>query len=417
MKHWTWVGLLALVYFLAAFFAVRDNTFVIDDLAQIHEGIKNFTHPSTILEPDYAGRKHIVTSLFLGAVHTLFGTNPFPYHVSLLVFHAMIFLLLIFLGLSVGLDRRGAALGALFFLILGIHFQAVAWIGNITRVLMTLFLLLAFLCFGRFRKTGNPLPLFGFWAFWVLGLQSSPDAVVLPVLLGGYDFLILRRNLFSKKNRKGLWLYGAMALSAALYLFSQLFFYSGLRFVDGLTSGHFQWGRRVAGVLWALANLFIPRREILEPWIEPTSFHRILIPAVALLPFPWLLFRSRGLLLKDKSFRSIALFSFLWFVIAFLPFAALNRTAPWREFPPARYFYIPLIGLSLFVGKAGEIVLNTVADLRSKNFRRAVLSWISLAGIFFYLMNVSTFCFMADKLDLNWRVKRAASVEGPTNPQ
>ena len=417
MKSWILVGFLALLYFFAAFSAVRDNGFVIDDQAQIREGIKNFTHPSTILEPDYAGRKHIAAALFLGALHARSGMDPFPYHISLLVFHAMVFLLMIFLGLGMGLDRRGAGIGALFFLVLGIHFQAVAWIGNITRVLMTVFLLLAFLCFDRFRKTGSKFSLGGLFVFWAVALQSSPDAVVLPVLLMGYDFLILKQNLFSKKNLGWLWLYGAMALLAALYLFSQLVFYSGLRFVDGLTSGHFQWNKRIVGVAWALVNLFIPRREILGPWISPTAFYRILIPVLAFLPFPWLLFRSRRLLAKNQNFFSLAFFSLFWFVVAFLPFAALNRTAPWKEFPPARYFYMPLIGLSFFLGKMGEVSLDAIKGLGSNHLRRAALAWISLAGLLFYAINVSTFCFMADKLDLNWRVSERARVQEPSNPQ
>jgi len=395
---------------------VRDNGFVIDDQAQIHEGIKNVTHLSTILEPDYAGRKHIVTTLFLGTLHALFGMNPFPYHVALLVLHLMVFLCLLFLFLNIGLDARGAGIGSLFFLVLGIHFQAIAWIGNTTRILMTVFLLLAFLCFARYRRTGKKVPLFGFWAFWVMSLQSSPDAVILPALLVGYEFFILKLNLFSRKNRKKLWFYFGMALVAVLYLASQFIFYRGLQFVDGLTSGHVQGGKRIIGILWALVNLFVPRREILEPWLEPSLFHRILIPAIAFLPFLWLIARSRPLIAKDKNFRSIVLFSLFWFVIAFLPFTALHRTAPWKEFPPARYFYVPLIGLSLFVGKMAEIVLDTVKGIHSKLLQRASWVWISLVGIFFYAMNLSTFCWMADRLDLAWRVSQP-HVEEQANPK
>ena len=280
---------------------------------------------------------------------------------------------------------------------------------------MVFFMLLAFLCFARFRKSGNKSALTGFFIFWIAALQSSPDAIILPVLLAGYDVLILKQSLFSEENRKRLWLYAAMACLAVLYLFSQFVFYSGLRFVDGLTSGHFQWRKRIIGVLWALVHLFIPRREILSPWISPTSFHRILIPVVALAPFPWLFFRSRRKLIEDQGFLPVALFSLFWFLIAFLPFAALTRTAPWKEFPPARYFYIPMIGLSFFVGKSAEILLNTVSRFRPGWIRTLFFSWMAMAGIYFYALNVSTFCFMADRLDQNWRLAGVTDVQNTEN--
>lgn len=415
MKPWPVVFVLVFVYSTAAFLAVRDNGFLIDDEAQIHEGIKNLSDPSTLLRPDYAGRKHIVTALFMGSLHSLFGMSPSAYHVTLLFLHLIVFVCLIFLFLDVGLGPRGSVIGAIFFLILGIHFQAVAWIGNTTRILMTVFLLPAFLSYIRFRKTKGKLPFVAVWVFWLLSLQSSPDAIILPALLLGYEFFILKQNIFSKSHRKIFWFFSAMAAVGVLYLASQFIFYRGLDFVDGATSGHFQWGKRVVGALWTLANLFIPRREILEPWITPSTFNRILIAAVTLLPFLGLITRPKTLI-QDESFRRVLWFSLFWFVIAFLPFAALSRTAPWKEFPPVRYFYVPMMGLSLWIGKMAQILLDTVQSFRSKVLRRTAFLWISLAGIIFYTVNVSTFCFMADRLNIAWRIT-PTHVEEQTNPQ
>ena len=46
-------------------YTVRDNTFVIDDREQIQEGIKLYSHPTSMFQPDYVGRKQIAASFFL----------------------------------------------------------------------------------------------------------------------------------------------------------------------------------------------------------------------------------------------------------------------------------------------------------------------------------------------------------------
>ena len=410
MKSSILLGLLAAVFFFSALSTVRNNTFLIDDREQIKEGIKLYSDPASLAEPDYAGRKQIAASFFLGTIHHFFGMNPFPYHAALLAVHLLVFLLVLSLASKLGLGRPGSSAAAIFFLILGIHFQAVAWIGNTTRLLMTFFMLLAIFFFDRFRGKENGLPLAAFWISWLLALQSSPDAVILPGLLLAYDTLIL-------KKRPARRFYAAMICVVVLSICLQLFFYQGSRWLGGMAQGDFQWRKRFAGILWTLAHLVIPRREILDPFIEPIDLVRLLIPAFIFLPILWLIGGSLQNFKEDPHFRLLVFFSLAWFVIAFAPFSIIHRSAGWREYPPARYFYLPMIGLSFLVGKAAEIFLKTVRSFQPRRLRWLGWAGMALAGIYFYTLNVSTFCFMADKLDRTWRVKETVNVQAAQSSQ
>jgi len=395
MRVWAIAGLLAAIYFGAALATVRGHTLeVVDAQEQIHEGVKHFQRPATLLEPDYVGRKQLTATLFLGILHQFFGMEPFAYHAALLALHGLIFLLVICLARSLNLENLASAMAGIFFLVLGIHHQAVTWVGNTTRIVMTLFLLAAFLSFIRYRKTGRKIDLALGWLSWLLALQGSPDAVTLPVLLVGYDQFILRKNLLSRENRRLLMGHLVMILFAVLYVLGLFVFYGGLQYVSAVRHGNFQWMKRFAGIVWTLANLFIPRREILQSFVEPSGFIRVSIPFVFLAPLLVFLGRRLPLFLKDPSFKFLSLFCLWWFVVAFLPYSVLERPFGWQEFPPARYFYVPMIGMSLWVGRVTETLW--------KGLRGIARGWTLAAVLYFYLLNVWTFCLMSDKLNQAW---------------
>ncbi len=396
MKTWSIATLLAIVFLSATFLTLKDNHFLWDDVYKIDKGVKDWTTPAAILQPDYMGKNHFGTYLFLGFVQKIFGTRPFPFYFALLLFHSITFILMIRLSFKIGLDPLGAAAAALFFLVLGVHFQSIGWIASTPRVMMSVFLLSTLLLFDRYRKTNHIKFAVLCYVTWTMALISSEDAVIIPFLFLLYDLLILKTNLFSKANRRLIIFYIPVAIIFAGFLFIQFNFYGGgpSRYIS---SAGFEGTKKIAGVLWTVLNLFIPRREALPAFIPASYFVRLMVPIILFSPI-FIIFRPKFSL----SGMQFSAFCLLWFAATLSPFMLRVLKSSWMEFPPARYFYIPMIGLSLLGGKFLGDAAKKAQTFKSPALRKIGLAWLCLAFFYFYSLNAWTFCFMVDKLDRSW---------------
>ncbi len=150
---------------------------------------------------------HPITWLTLGLDYTLWGMNPFGYHFSSLIFHALnavLFYLLLrkLIGVSPAFSgstdtwtlRLACALGALFFAIHPLRVESVAWITERRDVVSGFFYLLTLLAYMR-AQTNGPRKL---WlgvalACFVLSFLSKAWGITLPVVLLILDVYPLRR--------------------------------------------------------------------------------------------------------------------------------------------------------------------------------------------------------------------------------
>ena len=389
-----------LLYLAAAFLTLRDNSFHNDDIEMIQKGARIFERPSSILEPDIAGRNHILLYLVMGGIHQGWGMTPRPFYLALLIFHAAVFFLLMSLGRRLGLDETGAGIAGLFFLVLGLHFQTVGWIAEMGRVLMNALLLASFIFFDRFRKTGETKPFVFCCLLWFLAFHASEEAMVLPALFGAYDFFIFKKNAPAAAPRKLLLSYVPLVLLGLGLLGYQFSLYRNVSPV--YWSAEFQPLIKLKGLAWTLANLVIPRKEILEGGFPSGAGARLVLPLVFFLPALPAFVGSCRRFLENVSFTPLLIFSLLWFLIAFLPFA-LREVTEWRAYPQPRYLYLALLGVSFFIGKAGEILWDAARSFKPGAARFLARGGLALAGLYFYALNLRTFCFMAEKLDVTSR--------------
>lgn len=400
MKLRALTGLLLLIYFATAFFSVRDNFFHNDDVEMMTKGAAVYEKPGTFWEPDNVGRNHMLLYLWLGALHGIFGLTPLPFYLSLLLFHALVFFLIRALAEKIGLARIGSHIGALFFLVLSIHFQMVGWIAEMGRLLMNVLGLAALLSFHRFRVNGQKIYLAACCLFWFLAFHCSEEAIVLPVLFAAYDFLILGNRPFLKKNWHLLSNYIPMLPLFLLMLFQLMVYREG---ATAYFSLDLQAMTKIRGLLWTMVNLVIPRREALWPFLTATEWSRSLLPLAVLSPLGVALYRTRHALMKDKGFLPLVLFALTWFAVSFGPFS-LRPIGDWREYPQPRYLYTALIGVSFLVGKILEVLWKNAATLKNRPIRRILSGGMALAAFYFYTLNVWTFHFMVNKLDATSRI-------------
>src|SRR5215472_4110710 len=93
-----------------------------------------------------------VFMLWMMLNHQLFGSVIPWWHLTSLLLHVGVTFLVFQLGLKVLQDRWTAALAALIFAVHPIHVESVAYVSASTDLLVTLFLLISFLCYAKFRE-------------------------------------------------------------------------------------------------------------------------------------------------------------------------------------------------------------------------------------------------------------------------
>lgn len=143
---------------------------------------------------------HPLTLLSIAVDYSIWGLNPFGYHLINVVFHAintvLVFLLFIRLSTVRGeISIIPAAIASLLFGIHPLHVESVAWISERKDVLCAFFYLLSIFIYLKYISTKRKkffyytLCLF----FFILALMSKPMAVTLPVVILILDFYPLER--------------------------------------------------------------------------------------------------------------------------------------------------------------------------------------------------------------------------------
>src|SRR5258706_1979084 len=157
------------------------------------------------------GRYVPITWMTLGLDYTIWGMNPFGYHLTSVLFHtvnAVLFYLVALALLRLGLSASskeiqaripmGALFAALAFALHQLRVESVAWITERRDVVYGMFFLLAILAYLRANPDTPRAPIRRkyYWAclgFFILALLSKEIAVTLPVVLLILDAYPLRR--------------------------------------------------------------------------------------------------------------------------------------------------------------------------------------------------------------------------------
>jgi tetratricopeptide (TPR) repeat protein len=219
------------------------------------------------------GRYVPITWMTLGLDYTIWGMNPFGYHLTSVLFHTVNAMLFYFLALALlRLAMRGRSeeiqaripIGALFAaLVFALHplrVESVAWVTERRDVVSGLFFLLAILAYlrGAPDVPGAPIRTKYYWAcfgFFIFSLLSKEIAVTLPMILLILDVYPLRR----------LGSAGWLSVSGRRIFVEKIPFFL-LSLVDGVLAlyigklegitasiGHVNWFARLAISLYGLA--------------------------------------------------------------------------------------------------------------------------------------------------------------------
>lgn len=191
---------------LTAFANVFSMEFVWDDTVQIRDNtsITNISHikdvfledtgTATSNGEDYTPyyRPLFTISLMIDAF--LWGKNPFGYHLTNVLLHLEVTLLLYFSLLLIFNNRMIAMVAAAIFSLHPVHSEAVSYISARTHLLCAFFSLASFYFYVYYKKAKNFRYLLATIFFIIFALLSNEMAVSLSAIFLLYEICIEKRN-------------------------------------------------------------------------------------------------------------------------------------------------------------------------------------------------------------------------------
>lgn len=305
-----------------------------------------------------------LTWVTLGLDHSLWGMNPFGYHLSSLIFHVANALLVYFVSLlllrraisSPSLPgeiplRIASGFAALLFALHPLRVEAVAWISARNDLVSALFILATLLCYLRAAAGEKRI----WWlslavVIYALSLLSKASGMTLPMILIALDIYPLKRlgpgKWFGSEGNK-VWLekvpFLLLGLGAAVIAVLA-------KQETGAMSSFAQYGlaHRLAQAVYGLAfylwKTLLPVE--LSPLYElpiqfnPSDWHFILSGVVVLtITMVFLMARRRW---------PAALVSWACYVILLLPVLGVAQSGP--QIVADRYSYLACLGWAMLAG-------------------------------------------------------------------
>jgi len=207
---------LVTAFAFTAFISYRDNLncyfMATDSLALIDTGrIQNISDIFRIVsEPLMNGTRFTdtalyyrpVTSFSCGLNYLLCGLQPFCFHLTNILLHASVTILIFFLAYKLGgKNTLTASISAICFSLHPILVENVPATARRHDILMSLFMLLSIFYYIRFseQKLKKRVPLFMSLLFFILAFGAKEIGIIIPVILLVYSLLHYPENLH--KNR------------------------------------------------------------------------------------------------------------------------------------------------------------------------------------------------------------------------
>ena len=345
------VALVAALAFGAYANSLR-NGFVWDDRIILSRQLVVFNSLQALLvtprdipqySPDYYRPLSVASFLVDRA---LGGDEPFVYHLSVVIAHAGVSLLVLAFGWSLfGAERGGrmaATAGATLFAVHPIHTESVAWIAGRTDVLATLFLLAALVAHRFLPQGGRRTTVVGVLALLALAAKETAISVIPLLVLG--DILTGSK---AKAGRAVWWPgYAGVGIASVAYLALRRASVGGLVGEAVTGSPVVRSSADLLGSLWTyLVKLVWPTG--LNAYIDTVPTDPVTLVVVAATMLALLAIAVSAW----RAGRGTVTFLLLWLMLTLAPSLAIVWKSP--EAPMAeRYLYLPSVAACLLAGYA-----------------------------------------------------------------
>ena len=253
--------------------------------------------------------------------YQLWGLNPFGFHLSNVLFHALNGCMVYLLAFLLFKRRIFAFTAGLLFTSHPIQTEAVAWISGRNDVLLTFFSLITIVCFITWQQSEGKKRVFtysGFLLGYCCVLLSKESGIIVPALIVLIHYFF--RNTLFPTLGVSIKVYLPLVLISVLYMCVRMYLLGGANLaIDGL--GTFQtFSGVVITYTYYFKMLLFPVSQTANPVIVPlvlsvtSSAFRISLVFVALLVFLTVAFWKRCWELS---------FIVLWIFVTLLPVSGI----------------------------------------------------------------------------------------------
>ncbi|MBN1232341.1 MAG: tetratricopeptide repeat protein [Candidatus Coatesbacteria bacterium] len=217
------------VIIIIAYFSVWNNGFIYDD----HDLIENNPLMQEKIPVKYIftteywettrGKSNYYRPLIILSYrleNMLWNKKPSGFHVTNLLIHILISILIYFLSMKLGLNKLQSLLASAIFGISPLHTQSVAWISGRTDLLATFFALGSYLCFINARKLKSYLFYILSGVLYLSSILSKEITATLPIVIIAIDFINNGNELM--KNKKAWIHYLVFLLPILIYVYLRL---------------------------------------------------------------------------------------------------------------------------------------------------------------------------------------------------
>ncbi len=390
LAFWAFLVLLAVITAAAYLPALRNGFVNWDDPDYVYENPFIRSMNLDFLRYAFVGPAvsnwHPLTIISYAVDYRLWGLDPFGYHLTNAVFHALNTALagalafkLFSYGKNDGTYRPmlGAGVTALLFGLHPLHVESVAWISERKDVLSGFFYILSMLAYIRYaeREKSRAFYYLAALTLFMLALMSKAMAITLPFVLLILDFYPLKRLGGVKKALVEKAPFFALSMaSAALTLWAQAkdgaladvgVYPLNARFTGAVRSAVFYIYKTLAPLDLSPYYPWYPKTGVLDPEFLGSLLVFVLITAFAVVTMR-----------KNKIFLAV----WLYFIVTLGPILGFVQAG--GQAAADRYMYLPSIGPFLLAGAAAMELFMRYRDRAG----RAVMV-VSLLVIMAFLAN------------------------------
>jgi len=365
------LGLLTSVNSLANGFVCDDQILIrqnrdLDSWSTLYKGFTQY------LMLPWVYRPVIFLSLFVDK--QLWGLHPFGYHLTNLVYHLGVVVLVFLWGALVLGDRRVALAGGLLFAVMPVHSESVAWVSGRSDLICACYFMLA-LYLATYSLLGSRLRVGAYWAsvaVFGVAMLSKEMSATLPLVLA---LSMLAFGLPRWAGWRWRWrLFVPYLVVLALYFVARR-----------LAIGHFMSGPFPnANILTTFSATPLIALWYLWLIVQPSGsrlYYQLGKPQIAAAgPWPFL---GLALLLAALvyAWNRRRQWSFLgwWFLVTMLPVTLIPTDPRLAD----HYIYLPSAGIALLAGALGMAALAWARQEGSASLHRLMLGAmvVLLAGL------------------------------------
>ena len=313
----------------------------LDDQVQIvkNSNIRSlsFENISAIFSSTSVGMYQPISTIFYAVVYSVSELNPGGFHILSLLFHLLNCLLVLKILSKFKINESLAILLTSLFALHPMQVESVSWLSAFSNLCFTFFFLLAFLSYLKFSKSKSKKDYLLTLLFFIFSAFSKSTAVVFPVIIIAYDFIILKNKLIKSVITK-IPLFVISIVFGIITIFSR----ESAGHLSDLSISY-SWFDRF--FLISHSILFYPLKFIAP--INLSAFYAYPELSDGFLPIsyylaPIVILIITGLILKFKPKR-IVLFGLAFYLIGIA--LVLQFIPVGNQLTTDRYIYLPMIGL------------------------------------------------------------------------